>query len=118
MLCTVDLNDESRISTQEIDFHSAPAVERDWKVGVHQKSSARLPQRFEPSIEECLGRTSGAFVAFGFWRNRTSGRGEQIRERRINAISNESTHAGSVVAFPEWISRQRHVCRPARNCAG
>jgi len=59
MLWTVDFNDESRISAQEIDFHSAPAVERDGKIDVHLKSSARLAQRFQPSIEECLGRAFG-----------------------------------------------------------
>ncbi len=74
MLRTIDLNDESRISAQEIEFHSAPAVEHNGKVDVQLKSSARLPQRFQPSIEECLGRTSRAFGAFGFWRNRTRGR--------------------------------------------
>ncbi len=105
------------IGAQEIDLHSAPAVERNRQVGVHLKSSTRLRQRLQPSIEECLGRASCAIGAFGFRRNRTSGRHEQVRERRINAVANESTNAGSVVAFPEWISRQRHVCRPARNGA-
>ncbi len=52
MLRTIDRNDESRISAQEIDFHSAPAVERNGKVGVHLKSSARLLQRFQPSIPD------------------------------------------------------------------
>ncbi len=33
MLRTIDLNDESRISAQEINFHSAPAVERNGRVG-------------------------------------------------------------------------------------
>ena len=29
MLGTIDLNDDSRISAEEIDFHSAEAIERD-----------------------------------------------------------------------------------------
>jgi len=107
----------TRSDTAQTRLPSAPAVERKGKVGVHLKSSARLLQRFQPSIEDCLGRISRAFGAFGFWRNRTGGRDEQVPERRINAIPNESTHAGSVVALPEWISRQRHVCGPAWNSA-
>jgi len=29
MLATIDLNDDSRISAEEIDFHPAEAIERD-----------------------------------------------------------------------------------------
>src|SRR5437762_13824624 len=104
MLRPINLNDDPRIDAQEIDFHSAPAVERNRQVSVHLKTSPRLRQRFQASIEKCLGRASRAIRAFGFRRNRASGRHEQVRERSINAISNESTHAGCVVALPEWIS--------------
>src|SRR5204863_7751010 len=81
------------------------------------ESPSCLGQRFQTAIEKRLGRTSRAFGAFCFWRNRMSGCHEQVREGRIDAVANESPNAGSVVTFPEWVSGQRHVCRPARNGA-
>src|SRR6266404_1640550 len=112
MLGAVDLNDEPRICAKEIDFHSAAAVERNGQVGVELKSSPCLPQRFETSIEERLGSTSRAINAFGLRRNRTSGGHEQVRERHVNSVTNEPTHAGRVVPFPERISGQHHVRWP------
>jgi hypothetical protein len=80
--------------------------------------SARLRQRLETSIQECLGRASRPIVAFGPRRNRPSHRREQVRERRIDTVPNESSHTGGVIAFPQWIGGQSDVCRPARNGAG
>src|SRR5216684_5533502 len=55
--------------------------------------------------------------AFGCGRNRTSRGHEQVGERRVNAVANESTHAASVVAFPQRIGRQWYIRGPARNGA-
>jgi hypothetical protein len=117
MLRTIDLDPDPRIDAQEIDFHSSPAVECNGQVGVHLEYSARLRQSLETSIQECLGRASRAIGAFGFRRNRTSRRHEQARERRIDTVPNESSHAGYIVSFPQWIGRQSYVCGPTRNGA-
>ena len=102
MLSAVNLNDESRISAQEIDFHSSPTVECNGQVCVQLKSAARLRQRFQTSIEECLGRASraiGAFASGGIGRAAVTNK--LASERRINTVTYKPTHAGSVVAFPE-----------------
>jgi hypothetical protein len=117
MLSAVNLYGDSRICAQEIYFHSSPTVERNGQIGVQLESASCLDQRVQSSIEERLGGAPRAIGTFCFWRNRTGGGDEQVREWRVNPISNESTHAGSVVAFPERISRQRHACGPARNGA-
>ena len=113
MLSAVNLNDDSRICAQEIYFHSSPTVERNGQVGVQLESFSCL----RAPIEECLGCAPRAIGAFDFWRNRTSSRHEQGRQRRINPVADEPPDAGRVVSFPQWIGRQRDVGRPTRNGA-
>ena len=117
MLSAVNLNDDSRICAQEIYFHSSPTVERNGQVGVHLESSSCLRQSFQASIEECLGCAPRSIGAFGLKRNRTSRRHEQVRKRYIDAVPNESSHAGGIVSFPQWIGRQSYVGGPTRNGA-
>ena len=109
MLSTVDLNDEPRICTHQVDFHSAEAIERDWEIGIQLESSARLRQRLETSIKKRLGCASRPAGAFGARSNRMSDRHKQVCQRTIDAITNESADARSIIAFPDRIGRQRYV---------
>jgi hypothetical protein len=52
MLRTVHFDHHARIDAQQIDFHPAPAVERDRQVDIQPESSSRFRQRLQTPIEE------------------------------------------------------------------
>jgi hypothetical protein len=111
-LATIDLHGDPRVGAQQVDLHPAPPVERDWEIGIQLESTPGLWQGFEATKQERLAGAPSATGTFDFRRSRKSSRHEQIRQRRINAVANESPDAGRVISFPYWIRRQHDIGRP------
>jgi hypothetical protein len=118
VLSAIEFDDNARVGAQQVDFKGSEAVERDRQRHVETEPSTRLRQRVQSPIEERLGCTSCPRCTLGVFRHSPGGVHEQARQRRVDAVSNEPSHATGVIALPERIGRKNDIGRPPWHGAG
>src|SRR5262245_20140753 len=118
VLSTIEFDCQTRVSAQQVDFERSQAVERNWQHHVDAEASTGLCQRIQSPVEERLGCTSRPRCALGIFRHRARSVHEQARQRRIDAVPNESSYAAGVIAFPDGIGWKNDVSGPPWHGAG
>ena len=103
VLSAVEFDGYARVGAQQVDLKCSEAVERDRQRHVDAEPSIRLPQRVQSSVEEGLRCTSCSRYTFGVFWHQPRGVHEQARQRCVDAVSNEPSHASGVVALPDGI---------------
>ena len=87
MLGTVEFDGQAGVVAEEVDFHLAMAVKRQGKFRVKSEAAGGCRQGLEPPIEKSLRGAAATDGAVGIVREGVGGVRKQIRERRVDAVT-------------------------------
>lgn len=117
VLSAIQLDGYVCVRAQQVHFHLAPPIERDWQFRVESEAALRFRQCLQSTIKESLGRASCPFgpIRVQVWR--LGDVNKQVCQRRIYAVARQAPNAGRILALPlgiNWKWNYRMASRARR----
>ena len=105
MLGTIQFQGEARIGTEKIDLQRASTIEGDRQWLVQREATSGLGKRLQAPVEKRLRRAPSPREPVGVGHNGASGVHEELSQRTIDAIANQSTDGPDPISWTGEFSR-------------